>query len=225
MTALLTNRFNPSWKAPPRFISFEGIDGCGKSTLLQEFSRWLHAASIPHITTREPGGTRLGERIRELLLDPSHGPVNQRAETLLYTASRAQLVAEVIQPALERGAWVLADRFSDATLAYQGYGRGLDSALLEQLQNWATGGLRPHVTVLLDCNVESARQRMISRNAGSDRMEQEDRGFHERVRAGYLEMARSAPERFIVLDAGKSIAEVTAAFHEALRGFLAGRKG
>ncbi|MCU0573867.1 MAG: dTMP kinase [Syntrophobacteraceae bacterium] len=191
-----------------RFISFEGIDGCGKSTLLQHLSRWLNAVGVSHITTREPGGTRLGESIRELLLDPTYHGMSQEAEVLLYSASRAQLVQEVIGPALRDGIWVLADRFSDATLAYQGYGRGLDLDMLLSLQVWATQGLMPHHTILLDCSLETAAGRRKLKTQNPDRIEGEEHAFHERVRQGYLELARRYPERFLALDAEGSLEEV-----------------
>lgn len=191
-----------------RFISFEGIDGCGKSTLLQHLSRWLNAAGVSHIMTREPGGTRLGESIRELLLDPTHQGMSQEAEVLLYSASRAQLVHEIIGPALRDGLWVLADRFSDATLAYQGHGRGLDLDMLLSLQAWATRGLIPHHTILLDCGLETAAGRRKLKTQNLDRIEGEEHAFHERVRQGYLDLARRHPERFLVLDAEGSLEEV-----------------
>lgn len=197
---------------PARFISFEGVDGCGKSTLMDQMSGWLQAEGIPHIRTREPGGTALGEKIRALLLDPSHGDMHSRAEVLLYTASRAQLAAQVIQPALAEGRWVLSDRYTDATLAYQGYGRGMDLAALRQIQEWATGGLQPHHTVLLDCDLRVAFQRMEAREGAPDRMEQEQESFHQRVREGYLQLAAAEPERFFILDAGKPLAEVLDSF-------------
>jgi len=191
-----------------KFISFEGIDGCGKSTLLQHLSRWLDAAGVSHLTTREPGGTRLGESIRELLLDPTYHGMSQEAEVLLYSASRAQLLHEVIRPALREGLWVLADRFSDATLAYQGYGRGLDLDMLLSLQTWATRGLVPHHTILLDCSLETAAGRRKLKPQNLDRIEGEEHAFHDRVRQGYLELARRHPDRFLVLDAEKSLEEV-----------------
>jgi dTMP kinase len=193
---------------PARFISFEGIDGCGKTTLLAQLSAWLEGAGIAHIKTREPGGTVLGERIRDLLLDPSHGSMDQRAEVFLYTASRSQLAQEVIVPALQRGLWVLADRYIDATLAYQGFGRGLDLERLHQIQEWATHGLWPHHTILVDCDVDIALTRLNGRQENPDRMEQEERAFHQRVRDGYLELARSEPLRFLILDGSKDQAAV-----------------
>lgn len=199
---------------PARFISFEGVDGCGKSTVMDQMSGWLQAEGIPHIRTREPGGTALGEKIRALLLDPSHGDMHPQAEVLLYTASRAQLAAQVIQPALADGRWVLSDRYTDATLAYQGYGRGMDLAALRRIQEWATGGLQPHHTVLLDCDLRVAFQRMEAREGAPDRMEQEQESFHRRVREGYLQLAGAEPERFFILDAGKPLEEVLDGFRD-----------
>lgn len=197
---------------PAKFISFEGIDGCGKSTLLEHLSQRLQQAGQSFIQTREPGGTLIGENIRRLLLDPTHRNMDQLTEVFLYTASRAQLTRDVIVPALQEGRWVLADRYIDATLAYQGFGRGLDRERLRRLQEWATGDLWPHHTILLDCTVAIAWERMKNRLENSDRIEQEHRTFHEKVRQGYLELARSEPGRFIVLDAGKRREEVVADF-------------
>lgn len=198
-----------------KFVTFEGIDGCGKSTLISELASWLDQAGISYLQTREPGGTPLGEKIRGLLLDPVHQTMSRQTEVLLYTASRAQLAAEVILPALKRGVWVLTDRYIDATLAYQGYGRKLDLEPLRRLQHWATQGLVPDRTVLLDCTVDTAVGRMSVRNDKPDRIEMEERSFHERVRAGYLALAESEPERFIVLDAEKPLPEVIADFRAA----------
>lgn len=195
-----------------QFVSFEGIDGCGKSTLMEVLCRWLTEARIPYLRTREPGGTSLGEKVRTLLLDPSNQGMHQRTEVLLYTASRAQLVEECIRPALEKGVWVLTDRFVDATLAYQGFGRGIELDALRRLQSWATSGLRPDTTVLLDCDVDLAQGRMQGRSEHPDRMELESLAFHRRVRDGYLEIARSEPGRFMVLDASKPLDEVVAEF-------------
>jgi dTMP kinase len=201
---------------PAKFVSFEGIDGCGKSTLLTELARWLEEGAVPFLKTREPGGTRLGEKIREMLLDPSFETMNEHAEVLLYSASRAQLVHEILRPALSQGVWVLADRYIDATLAYQGFGRGLALEPLRQIQDWGTGGLWPDLTILLDCDVGVASSRMKARKETEDRIEQEGRLFHQRVRDGYLELARSAPERFLVVDATRALREVIADFRVAL---------
>jgi dTMP kinase len=214
-----------SEKVTGRFISFEGIDGCGKSTLLQVFSQWLTHAGVAHIATREPGGTHLGESIRELLLDPMHKGMSQATEVLLYSASRAQLIHEVIRPALNDGVWVLADRFSDATLAYQGFGRGLDLEKLRDLQEWATQGIMPHHTILLDCTLEVAASRLQAKNNAPDRIESERQSFHRRVREGYLELARQTPQRFIVLDANLPLEQVvqlmSLSFWEPVRQTLA----
>jgi dTMP kinase len=201
---------------PAKFVSFEGIDGCGKSTLLVELAGWLEEHAVPVLKTREPGGTRLGESIREMLLDPSFEAMNEHAEVLLYSASRAQLVFEVLRPALSQGMWVLVDRYIDATLAYQGYGRGLALEPLRQIQDWGTGGLWPDLTILLDCDIEVASSRMKTRKETEDRIEQEGRLFHQRVREGYLELAGSAPERFVVVDANRTLKEVIADFRVAL---------
>lgn len=197
---------------PAKFVSFEGIDGCGKSTVMERLSEWLDEAGIPHIRTREPGGTTLGEKIRGLLLDPENKGMDWRTEVMLYTASRAQLVGEVIRPALKAGKWVLADRYIDATLAYQGYGRGLDLEPLRRMQDWAVDGLTPDATVLLDCDVELAFGRMRGRNERPDRMELESRAFHQKVRRGYLELAAAEPRRIIVLDVSRPLDEVIADF-------------
>jgi dTMP kinase len=200
---------------PAYFVSFEGIDGCGKSTLLNDLATWLEEHSIPLVKTREPGGTRLGEKLREMLLDPLFSGMHEHTEVLLYSASRAQLVHEVVRPALRRGMWALADRYIDATLAYQGFGRGLERESLCQLQDWATGGLWPDFTVLLDCDVAVASSRLKDRAGAADRIESENLRFHERVREGYLELARSAPGRFIVVDGSRPIEEVTMNFRTA----------
>jgi len=203
-------------QSPARFIAFEGIDGCGKTTVLSHCSRRLDRQGVSHIVTREPGGTPIGEKIRELLLDPSHASLDQRAEVLLYTASRAQHARERIAPALEKGVWVLADRYADATLAYQGYGRGLGPEILRPFQEWATRGLWPHLTVLLDCPAETAWSRRKNRGTKEDRLEQESPSFHESVRRGYLELARAEPGRFLILDASRDLEEVLEDFDDRL---------
>jgi dTMP kinase len=199
----------------PKFVSFEGIDGCGKSTLMDRLEEWLTRAAIPYLRTREPGGTPIGERIREILLDPASSEMSSRAEVLLYSASRAQLTEEVIVTGLNRGLWVLTDRFTDATFAYQGYGRGFDLDRLKAIQEWTTKGLIPDKTVLLDCDVDTAASRLGIRNGTDrDRIEQEERIFHEKVRKGYLALAEKEPARFLVLDGSKPLEEVIQEFHE-----------
>jgi len=204
----------PMKSMPARFVSFEGIDGCGKSTLLACLGDWLEEAGIPHITTREPGGTAVGEKIRDLLLDASFSGMDLRAEVLLYTASRAQHAAEVIRPALERGIWVLSDRYSDATLAYQGFGRGLELEALRRIQAWATNGLVPDHTILVDCDMDLALRRMQKREEDLDRIELEERAFHKRVREGYLQLARLEPERFLVVDGSRELDTVKEDFRQ-----------
>lgn len=200
---------------PAKFISFEGIDGCGKSTLMEQLSNWLSTAGVPCIRTREPGGTPIGERIREILLDPASAEMSGRAEVLLYSASRAQLIDQVIIPAMKEGSWVLTDRFVDATFAYQGFGRGFDLERLRLIQEWTTKDLWPDKTILLDCDLDTALARLGARNGmDRDRIEQENRIFHRKVREGYLMLAEKEPERFLVLDASKALAEVVAEFYE-----------
>jgi dTMP kinase len=213
MTSTVQPGIHPvSSRATPFFISFEGIDGCGKSTLMEFLISALGEAGISYVRTREPGGTSLGENIRSLLLNPANRSMDEAAEVLLYTASRAQLVREVIRPALHGGTWVIADRYTDATLAYQGYGRGLDLQSLRYIQDWATGSLQPHRTILLDCAVGTAFQRMELRSGDKDRIEEESRAFHERVRDGYLQLASAEPERFVVLDAERPVEGVVRQF-------------
>ncbi len=198
---------------PGKFISFEGIDGCGKSTLMDQLSKWLSKAGLPYIRTREPGGTPIGEKVRELLLSPSSGGMSSRAEVLLYSASRAQLTDEVILPALKKGTWVLADRFVDATFAYQGFGRGFDLSRLRAIQEWTTKDLWPDKTILLDCDVELAFKRIADRNGKPDRIEQESRAFHQKVREGYLALAEIEPGRILVLDASQPLEDVIQEFY------------
>ena len=178
-----------------RLIALEGIDGSGKSTHAR-----LLADAIGALLTAEPGATPLGETLRKLLLDPGLPPVSERAEALLMAADRAQHVAEVVLPALEAGKWVVTDRFSASTLAYQGYGRGLDLAEMRRLVTWAAAGVVPDLTVVLDVDLAVARRRLHLGDAEVDRLEGLDVGFHERVRAGYLALAEADPGTWAVLD-------------------------
>ncbi len=200
---------NDSISARAKFVSFEGIDGCGKSTLLDRLAGWLTEAGVHYVRVREPGGTAIGEKVREILLDPASSEMTGRAEVLLYSASRAQLIRQVIAPAIKKGDWVLADRFVDATFAYQGFGRGFDLESLAIIQQWATGGLKPDKTILLDCDVALAMSRLSGRDgANRDRIERENGEFKRKVRNGYLALARQEPARFLVLDASKPLEEV-----------------
>lgn len=186
-----------------RLISFEGPEGGGKTTQIQRLAERLRQdRGLTVRTTREPGGTPTGEAIRNLLQHHAAGePLCDASEVLLFCASRAQLCRTVLQPAIERGEWVLCDRFTDSTLAYQGYGRGFDLALLRQLNAFATGGLSPALTVLLDVPAEVGLERVTARATGKrDRIESESLAFHQRLREGYLAVAKSEPERFVVID-------------------------
>jgi len=202
------------------FITIEGGEGAGKTTMMDLVLGWLTDRGRKVVRTREPGGTELAEKLRDILLDKNTVGLSGQAELLLMFASRAQHLAEVIRPALQRGETVLCDRFTDATWAYQGGGRGLpleDIAVLERLVH---GDLQPDLTLLLDLPVEQGLRR-ASRRGESDRFEEESRGFFERVRAAYLRRAESAPERFAVVDASGSEEQVWAEVEGILRRRLA----
>ncbi len=199
------------------FITFEGAEGCGKTTQIAMLAQRLRADGHDVETTREPGGTPAGEAIRGILQHDTAGPdICAAAETLLFEASRAQLVHHVIRPALERGAVVLCDRFADSTTAYQGYGRGFDVEMLQQLHAFALDGTWPDLTILLDISVEEGFRRLRARNAGKgtvpDRMERESEVFHRRVAQGFRDMACRWPERFRCVDAANPPESV----HEAV---------
>jgi len=193
----------------PRFVSLEGGEGAGKSTVLSALCAALQVDGADVVTTREPGGTPLAEQIRALLLDPAHEPACVEAELLLMFAARVQHVREVITPALARGAFVLCDRFTDSSYAYQGAGRGLDTARIAWLEREFVG-LRPGLTLLLDLDVSHGRTRTCHRGGAPDRIESEQDAFFERVRSGFRARAMAEPERFRVLDAAQP-AEVVAA--------------
>ena len=188
------------------FVTVEGVEGAGKSSLMNLLVREFEKRRIPFLRTREPGGCGLGAKLRPLLLDVSSTP-DSRAELFLFLADRAQHVAEIIRPALERGEWVLCDRYADSTIAYQGCGRGMDADRLQAFNDYATGGLWPERTLLLDLPVEEGLQRARARNGreglsrSEGRFEAEELAFHERIREGFLARAARWPERFRVLDA------------------------
>lgn len=187
-----------------KFITFEGVDGAGKSTHLEWFANALRQRDIPLLVTREPGGTPLGERLREILLNE---PMHAETEAMLMFAARSEHVAQVIRPALRKGIWVISDRFSDASFAYQGGGRKVSLDKLEQLEQWVHGDLQPDLTLLFDIPVEVARQRLAN-NKNLDRFEQERSEFFERVRQAYLARAAKTPQRFAVIHAEKTLSEV-----------------
>ena len=195
-----------------RFITFEGGEGCGKSTQVRRLKEALEAEGHEVLLTREPGGTRLSELIRGLLKDERQDPPCDRAELLLFLAARAQLVRSVIRPALDAGTWVVSDRFSDSTFAYQGYGRGLPLDVLRLANDFACEGLRPDLTVLLDVDTETSRARLRKREAATnttaDRIEQAGDAFHARLRQGFLEMAAQEPNRIVTIEASGTPDEV-----------------
>lgn len=187
------------------FITFEGIEGSGKTTQAKLLCDYLKSQDIPVILTREPGGSEISEKIRELLIDPENMEIKAKTECLLYAASRAQHVEQVILPAIADGKVVISDRFADATLAYQGYGRKLPIEKLRQLNKFATSGLGPDLTFLLDLPAEIGLTRAFERFYKLDRLEQEAIAFHQSVREGYLEIARRFGNRFKVIDASEPI--------------------
>lgn len=196
------------------FVTFEGGEGCGKSTQVKRLAEHLKSKGVEVVLTREPGGTRLAELIRGLLKDEREDPPCDRSELLLFLAARAQLVRNVIVPALDSGKWVLSDRFSDSTFAYQGYGRGLPLDSLRLMNCFACEGLKPDLTLLLDVRPDVAAARMRRReaatNTSADRIELAGDGFHSRLRAGFLELAKAEPDRMKVIDANGSPDEVWA---------------
>ena len=188
-----------------RFITFEGIDGAGKSTHIAGVVELIRARGYRVVSTREPGGTALGEKLRELLLNE---PMHLETEAMLMFAARREHLAQVIEPALARGDWVVCDRFSDATYAYQGGGRGLDKRKFEALEQWVHGHLQPDLTFLFDLAPEVAGQRIAAQGRELDRFEQERADFHARVRAAYLERAAAAPQRICVINADQPLATI-----------------
>ena len=197
------------------FVTFEGIEGAGKTTQVRLLHEYLAQTTIPFIFTREPGGTPLGEKLRELLIDPL-GQMSPEAETLLLSASRAELVDKVIEPALEEGRIVVCDRFWDATLAYQGYGRELPLETLMQITMFAARNLAPDLTFLLDIPLQVSAERMRDRKRSADRMEREKRQFHERVAEGYRRLAAADPQRIIMLDGTQPEEELAARVREVV---------
>jgi dTMP kinase len=204
------------------FITFEGPEGSGKSTQIRRLAAALEAQKLPVLMTREPGGTTIGNAIRNVLLDPARTEMSPRAETLLFNAARAQIVDQVIRPALAAGQLVLCDRYADSTLAYQGYGHGQALEPLHRLGDYATGGLTPNLTIYLDIDVREGLQRKQAGGAEEwNRMEEKALAFHQAVRAGYLELAVAEPDRWLVVDAAQSIDAVHATILARLQTLLA----
>ena len=198
-----------------KFITFEGPEGSGKSTQINRLAEQLETCGIAVLSTREPGGTATGEAIRNILQhDAVDEPLSARAELLLFTASRAQLMEQVIVPALEQGRWVVCDRFIDSTMAYQGFARGMDIDSLDRINDFAISGRKPDLTLLLDLDIARGFQRLEERYAdgkdSADRFEREGRDFHLHVREGYRKLAEREPGRFCIIDAEQSIEEVSA---------------
>ncbi|MDH4275466.1 MAG: dTMP kinase [Gammaproteobacteria bacterium] len=202
-----------------KFITLEGGEGAGKSTNMQFIYERLCSAGKDVVLTREPGGTALGERLRTLLLDSGAERMHSDTELLLMFAARAEHLAKVIRPALAQGRWVLCDRFTDATYAYQGGGRGIQEARIATLEEWVQQGLQPDVTFLLDVPPEIGATRVVQRGV-QDRFELEQREFFERVRGAYLQRAQQAPQRFKVVDAGRSLTQVQAQLATYIAGIL-----
>jgi len=214
-----------------RFITFEGIEGCGKTTQIRMAGEYLKHHHIPFIITGEPGGTPLGRKIREILLNRGNYKICAAAEVLVFSAARVQHVRDVISPALLEGKIVLCDRFSDSTLVYQGLGRGRGLSLdfIRGLNDFTSAGLKPDLTIVFDLPVEiglkRAMERMrLARSAAPDRFEGEDLEFHKRIREGYLSLAKQEPERFRVIDGAKDIVSINREVCSYLRAFMPGKQ-
>jgi len=201
------------------FITLEGPDGSGKSSQVPDLVSAIEAAGYEVIATREPGGTQIGDQVRRVLFDMKNKGMHPRSEILLFQASRAQIVEELIKPALAEGKVVLSDRYADSTLAYQGYGHGVDLGELKQIVNYATGGLKPDLTILFDLE---AKEGLARRDSGGDwnRLDDYDLEFHERVRAGYHTLMTEEPERWQQLDAGQAPEKVAQELQRLVLGFL-----
>ncbi|HEY7322648.1 MAG TPA: dTMP kinase [Candidatus Binatia bacterium] len=209
-----------------RFITFEGGDGSGKTTQLKTLERYLSERGKSCLSTREPGGTSIGKHLRRVLLEAGDQRITSETELFLYLADRAQHIHEIIVPALQQGKIVLCDRHTDSTLAYQGYGRGIDLQSLRRLNELVSQGIKPDLTLLLDCPVEIGLSRTAQRRSqigvglGEDRFEREKLEFHERVRRGFLELARAEPDRFRIINAAESAQAVAEAIKKIIDGLL-----
>lgn len=205
------------------FVTFEGIEGSGKTTQIKRFCEYLDGRGVKYIRTVEPGGTLISDEIRKILLSVEHSGMTSLTELLLYAASRAQHVDELIRPSLEKGLVVVCDRFGDSTMAYQGYGRGLDRGLINKLNDICTGGIEPDITFLLDLDIEIGLRR--NREAKKiDRLELEELSFHQKVRAGYHALAREHKERIVVIDSERAPEVIAEELSDTFKDHLA-RKG
>ena len=204
---------------PGKFITVEGIEGVGKSTNIEFLAALIEEKGLKVIRTREPGGTPMAERIRALLLEHGEEPMTDIAELLLFFASRSLHIQNAIKPALQAGQWVVCDRFTDASRAYQGDGRGLNQDTINTLANWVQEDLQPDMTVLLDAPAEVGMDR-AGRRGAADRLEIEKTDFYARVREGYLALAKSEPHRFIVIDASRPLSQVQADIAENITELL-----
>lgn len=205
------------------FIAFEGGDGAGKSTQAARLAEALESRGLTVLRTREPGGTPIGEKLRSLVLDHGHGHIDAHTEALIFAASRAAHATQVIRPALERGAIVLTDRYIDSSVAYQGAGRDLGKDAVRSLNEWATSGLQPDLTVLLDVDPGVGRQRRTAGDAAEDRLEAEADDFHGRIRDAFLELAASRPGSYLVLPAGSPVDQLAAEILDRVDNLLASR--
>jgi len=200
------------------FISFEGVEGCGKSTQVRLLGDWLRGEGYRVLATREPGGTRIGDKIRRILLEPAYTEMDARTEILLFSAARAQIVNQALRPHLAAGGIVLCDRFADSTLAYQGYGHRLNLDTLRMITEFATGGLWPDITFYLHLSVEEGLRRKAGGNRAEwNRMERKQLEYHQRVAAGYLELAQAEPARWVILDAQQDIEAIQSMVREKIR--------
>lgn len=205
------------------FITFEGPDGSGKSTQVQLLAEVLRAQNLPIFVTREPGGTTIGDQIRDVILSLKNQDMHPRSETLLFCAARAQLVEQELRPRIARGEIILCDRFADSTLAYQGYGHGNDLSTLRQLLDFATGGLKPNLTLLFDLDAEAGLRRRKSGEGEWNRLDDFQAAFHKRVRTGYLQMAAEEPARWRIIDAAGTVPAVHQKVSETVLNFLSKR--
>lgn len=206
------------------FITLEGPDGSGKSMQINDLADFIRSLGYKVLTTREPGGTCIGDQIREVIMRMDNKSMNPRAEILLFCAARAQIVAEVIRPNLDKGVVVISDRYADSTLAYQGFGHGVDLDTLRSILNFATGGLQPDMTLLLDVDVEKGLARRQTGGGEWNRLDDYELAFHQRVRQGYLQLAHTETERWLVINADQPPQQVQTDLREAIRARLEPRE-